>query len=265
MKSSSKVLVVGDNWNNILRFRRLLGKKKTDQFKIYPFSIFSTQGLYKSSDWPLLLLSVQLDPTRPVSERGPDPLTLARTPWPMGRGSGSRDLGSRGYLLLRYNAIGHSHQNDEAWGILHADHSNSCWPQHCQHRLPSLQSVTKQAFWCGVTDAFFVSFYFFLTSISTFCFRCCNLVRIRTALFTSLCVLIKESLLIMKFKKILKHIASRCFICTQCRPFTSAFGLISAFTYLWYILGKPKFSLLLSLPPLLLLCFVNSTRFMLVV
>lgn len=129
---------------------------------MYPFSILSTQGLYKSSDCPLLL-SVQLDPpARPVSERGPDPLTLAKTPRPMGRGSGSRDLGSQGYLLLRYNAIGHSHQNDEAWGILHADHSNGCWPQHRQHRCPSLLDVTIQAFWCHVTDAFFVSFYFFL-------------------------------------------------------------------------------------------------------
>lgn len=170
---------------------------------MYPFSSLSTLRLYKSSDWPLLLLSVQLDPTRPVSERGPDPLTLAGTPWPMGRGSGSHDLGSRGYLLLRYNAIGHSHQNDEAWGILHADHSNGCWPQHYQHRLPSLQSVTKQAFWCGVTDALFVSF--FLTSISTFCFRCCNLVRIRTALFLLL------EVLVMKFKKKCKRISQSLF------------------------------------------------------
>lgn len=159
MKSSSKVLVVGTTEITYCALGDCWGEK-TDQFKMYPFSGLSTQSLYKSSDWPLLLLSVQLDPTRPVSERGPDPLTLAGTPWPMGRGSGSHDLGSRGYLLLSYNAIGHSHQNDEAWGILHADHSNGCWPQHCQHRLPSLQSVTKQAFWCGVTDAFFLCLSF---------------------------------------------------------------------------------------------------------
>jgi len=42
----------------------------------------------------------------------------------MGRAGQSGDLGTQGYLLLGHNAIGHSFQNDEAQGILHADQSN---------------------------------------------------------------------------------------------------------------------------------------------
>lgn len=133
-----------------------------------PLSILSILHLYKSSSWPPLLTSSTHWPeAKPVSGQGPDPLTLARAPGPMGRGGQCCDPGSEGYLLLSHNAIGHSYQNDEAQGILHADHSNGCWAQACQSLLKSQQNVKMallilchRCLFCAFWVVFFASYAF---------------------------------------------------------------------------------------------------------
>ena len=77
---------------------------------------------------PALTSSTHWPGAEPVSGQGPDPWTLAVASGPMGWSRRSCDPSSQGYLLLWHNAIGHSHQNDGAQGIFHADHSNGCWP-----------------------------------------------------------------------------------------------------------------------------------------
>lgn len=107
-------------------------KEKLARFECSLFA-FSPSGasINHSSDHhcsPPLTSSTRWPGAEPVSGQGPDPWTLARASGPMGWGHQSCDPSSQGYLLLWHNAIGHSHQNDGAQGILHADHSNGCWP-----------------------------------------------------------------------------------------------------------------------------------------
>lgn len=107
-------------------WRETLGRFKHSLLAFSP----SGASINHSSDHhcsPPLTSSTHWPGARPVSGQGPDPWTLAGAPGPIGRGHQSCDPSSQGYLLLWHNAIGHSHQNDGAQGILHADHSNGCW------------------------------------------------------------------------------------------------------------------------------------------
>lgn len=136
----------------------------------------STASINHSSDHHCSPPLTHWPGAKPVSGQGPDPLTLARAPGPMGRGCQSCDPSSQGYLLLWHNAIGHSHQNDGAQGILHADHSNGCWPLP-----PTLASAPpeckKMALLILCHRCLFCVFC--LTSI--LCFRCCNLAPFKWA------------------------------------------------------------------------------------
>lgn len=118
-------------------------------------SILFIRHIYKSFLWPPLTSSTHWPGAKPVSGQGPDPWTLAEDPGPMGWAHQSFNPSSQGYLLLWHNAIGHSHQNDGAQGILHADHSNGCRPLQPTPAL-ALQNVRKWPFWYNATDAVFV-------------------------------------------------------------------------------------------------------------
>lgn len=180
--------MASDLWNWTVKKR-----KKTNQSKILArlkCSLLAfpptSASINHSSDQcsPPLTRSTHWPGAKPVSGQGPDPLTLARAPGPMGWGCQRCDPNSQGYLLLLHNAIGHSHQNDGAQGIVHADHSNGCRPLQ-----PTLASAPpewrkKMALLILCHRCLFVFFCF--TSILSF--WCCNLgpfqvARVKKVLF----------------------------------------------------------------------------------
>lgn len=126
-------------------------------------SILQFRPIYKSSLWPLRWPALTASPlwpgAWPVSGWGPDPWTLAEASRPMGRGAQCSDPGSLGYLLLWDNAIGHSLQDDGAWGILHADHSNCHWPLQPTLTDHHFCGTEKLAFYNIMSQMFFSSFY----------------------------------------------------------------------------------------------------------
>lgn len=132
-------------------------------------STTSINHLPDQSCSPQLTGSTHWPGAKPVSGQGPDPWTLAGVPGPMGWGHQSYDPGSPGYLLLWHNTIGHSHQNDGAHWILHADHSNGCWPKQAvvsaplKYRKIALLMLCHRCLFCA-----FFSFLFCLLSILCF-------------------------------------------------------------------------------------------------